>query len=412
MAAKEQPEILDLTGGHELTFDQMISPLSRDSFVANFWGKSFLHLPGKPGRFSKLLSWDELNCVLEQHRLAPPRIRLVRDAKPIDSSLFMDGNKRHPSLNSAGLTNSLAEGATLIIDAVNELAPAVGNLAEAFQEVLRSETTVNLYAGWRVQKGFDLHWDTQDTMIVQLSGRKHWKVYSPTRLHPFKNEVELTPKPTGEPVWDGVLEDGAVLYLPRGWWHVAFPLDEPSLHLTVTIVPANGIDFLGWFVEQLKPIAEVRMNVPHLSVEAERKLYSSRLSEILATFGSDDTLEKFIADWEAKFPVRPRVRLPDGPIESKHALTMESSVRLAMSRGLVFLNTTNETVSYHASGVVGECSIGLVPALRQLSGVSIRSVAELCAHLPDQSQASKLMIVLSVLAMKGVLHIFPPGSGV
>ena len=37
------------------------------------------------------------------------------------------------------------------------------------------------------------------------------------------------------PLWEGMLEDGDLLYIPRGWWHVATPLDEPTLHLTVGV---------------------------------------------------------------------------------------------------------------------------------------------------------------------------------
>ena len=50
----------------------------------------------------------------------------------------------------------LADGATLIVDQVDELAARVGDLAADFEDVLRTLTSVNLYAGWRTQKGFDL----------------------------------------------------------------------------------------------------------------------------------------------------------------------------------------------------------------------------------------------------------------
>ena len=226
----------------KITFDGVIVPLRRQVFLSDFWSKSFLHLPGPKGRFASLLPWTELSSITE--RVEPSRLTLFRDGKRVDSSQFVSIRRGSGTLNSADMMNCLAKGATLIINSVDELLPALRELVEDFEEVLRTRTTVNIYAGWRTQKGFDLHWDSQDTMILQVSGRKHWKVYAPTRLHPLHPDLEETPRPAGEPVWDGILEDGDVLSLPRGWWHVAIPLNEPSLHLTVTVLPPKGADFL------------------------------------------------------------------------------------------------------------------------------------------------------------------------
>jgi hypothetical protein len=308
-------------------------------------------------------------------------------------------------LKPGAFINCLAEGATLILDGINELSPGVGQLADAFQEVLHSQTTVNLYAGWRNQKGFDLHWDAQDTMILQVSGRKHWTIYSPTKLHPLREDLEATPEPAGEPVWDGILEDGDMIYLPRGWWHVAFPLEEPSLHLTVTIVPANGVHLLNWLVEELKRHAEVRMNVPHLASETDQKQYVQRLRELLTDAWDDGVMERFIAEWEAQIPVRPHIRLPFAPIEGRAPITMETKVRLASSRRVAFTGRPiNGLVSYIASGIRGECSEDLVPALQELRGTSSRSVAELSAHLSDPSLTPKLLILITALVMRGALQ--------
>ena len=89
---------------------------------------------------------------------------------------------------------------------------------------------VNLYAGWRTQKGFNLHFDGHDTMILQVHGRKYWKVYRPTRLHPFADDIKMAYVLRTLRV-EGVLENGGMLYLPRGWC-VRPAADEPSLHLT------------------------------------------------------------------------------------------------------------------------------------------------------------------------------------
>lgn len=397
--------------GQAALFDRIISPVTRESFLSEFWGRSFLHVAGQTGRFTHLLPWSELNSILERHRLEPPRLTLVRNDKPVDPSLFIGVSGSRSGLKPAGLMNCLAEGATLVLDYVDELAPAVGQLAEAFQEVLRSRTNVNLYAAWRTQKGFDLHWDAQDTVVLQLSGRKHWKVYRPTRLHPMKSDLEAPPTPTGDAFWDGVLEDGDMISMPRGWWHVALPLDEPSLHLTVTLEPATGVDLLRWFVDQLKHHhAGVRMNLPYPASLDERKRYVTRLRELIAESCDDDISERFLAEWDANIPLRPSIRLPHEPGESSQPITMGTHIRLATSRRVVFVGPpANGTVSFVAEGIRSECAADLVPALTQLSGVASRSVGEL-ARLLAPDAIPRFIALLNFLAMRGVLQVEqPPG---
>ncbi len=406
MAKEASQKIPTFEEGQAIVFDRVISPLSRDAFLSEFWDKSFLRLVGYRGKFASLFSWDELNAILKQHRLPPSQLKLFRDGKRIDSRLYMAANKGRRRLNPGALINHLSEGATLILDNIDELSPAVGELAEAFEEILRSRTLVNLYAGWRTQKGYDLHWDDHDTAILQVSGRKHWKVYPPTRLHPMNDDVEAPPTPAGEPAWEGIVEDGDMLFLPRGWWHVAFPLDEPSLHLTVTIIPADGTDFLRWIIERLKSFPEVRMNVPHLAADTDRKEYVSKLRQRLNEVWDDDALETFIAEWESNIPLPPRIGLPFAPVKNRSTITLETRVRLASSRRLAFSGAAADgTTSFVAGGIRGECSTELVPALAELRGTASCSVEELCSHLPDQGSTPQLIILLTALVMRGVLQI-------
>ncbi|HEY1876738.1 MAG TPA: hypothetical protein VGG66_04680, partial [Rhizomicrobium sp.] len=70
-------------------FDQVVAPLGTDAFLKNYWLKGFVHIPGPPGRFTDLLTWNELNAILEQHRLAPPRLKLYKDGQAIDPAQYL-----------------------------------------------------------------------------------------------------------------------------------------------------------------------------------------------------------------------------------------------------------------------------------------------------------------------------------
>lgn len=386
-------------------FDRVIAPLSRSTFLSEIWGKSFHRVPGYTGKFADLLSWEELNSILEQDRVQP---RLVQAGKPIDASSFMASRGGGQRLKPASFINSLSRGATLILDQVDDFAPGVREAVMSFEEILKTRTTANLYAGWRTQNGFDLHWDGQDTMILQVSGRKHWKIYRPTLLHPFKKGVEQAPKPCEDPVWDGLLEDGDLIYIPRGWWHVAFPLDEPSLHLTVTIVPPHGVDLLRWCINRLERYPEVRRNVPNPGSASDRKDYLSTIRRLVTESLTDEALETFLNNWEADIPLRAHLRLPYAPMQCQPPISEETIIRLATTYRLCMegANGTN-TVSFDANGTRWNCSADFGAALERLKGNAGVPVQELCAHLPDSRLTPKFIVFLTALAMGRVIWAEP-----
>src|SRR4029079_18415252 len=128
-------------------FAELISPLSEATFLSDFWNKSFLHLTGSSGRFRSLMTWSDVNSLLERGCLKPPALRLWLDGKPIDQPRYMTSF----GVNAGGLIACLSQGATLIIDQISNLTPGVRELAEACEDALKISTNVNLYAGWRSQ---------------------------------------------------------------------------------------------------------------------------------------------------------------------------------------------------------------------------------------------------------------------
>ena len=154
------------------------------------------------------------------------------------------------------------------------------------------------------------------------------------------------------------------------------------------------------------------MNVPHVANDLERKQYFPKLRELMvAALQDDELLGQFQRDWEAKIPLRARTRLPLAPIEQRAPIGMETEVRLATARRLVFNQPTESgKVPFTAGEIRGECSFDLVPALEKLSGTSNHSVRELCAHVPSQESARMLMILLTALAMKGAVWTERPAN--
>lgn len=374
----------------------LVAPESPEEFLHRVWGQRFQHISGAAGKFTSLLPWEALNHILEHHRLEPPRLRLTREGKPVAPQGWISHqpNRRSsgtsiPRLNAAALTRELREGATLVLDAVDELYPPVTELARSLERIFHVRVQVNAYAGWRTSHGFDLHWDDHDVLVLQVAGRKQWKVYGMTRPFPLARDIVRTDDPPAEPLWEGLLGDGDLLYIPRGWWHVATPLDEPTLHLTVGVNNPTGVDFLSWYVDRLRASKEVRSDIPHLGGPEALQKFAERLREAFLDDWRPDLVQEYIADLDAKSRSRPAFALPwtaTPDVLPPHSF----AVRWTSSRATPL--SMNGEVTIAANGRQWRFSIAAAPVLDMLVSGARCGIEELEAASRVDSQTTRAFI--------------------
>lgn len=169
--------------------------LGRDEFPARVYHRRYLHVPGALPAPADLITWDDLNTILATHRLDPPRLRLSMDGEMLPQYRYSAPvtTRRHTvwqRLHPAELHERLTEGASLVIDAVDELHPAVGRAAMELEQWLRTGVQTNLYASWTAREGFGVHWDDHDVVVAQVDGSKRWKIFGPTRTAPMYKDTE------------------------------------------------------------------------------------------------------------------------------------------------------------------------------------------------------------------------------
>ncbi|HEX5727273.1 MAG TPA: cupin domain-containing protein [Longimicrobiaceae bacterium] len=293
-----------------VTLDRLFAPHTVDEFIRDSFGKRFELVRGWPGKFAELLPWEDLNRLLTEHTFDPMRLRLVKDGKPVPRPVYIQENP-FPMVVPGELARELREGATLNLNMFHQMHGPVRQLTGALSRALQEPVTVNLYAGWRTTKGFDLHWDEHDVFVLQVAGRKAWKVYGDSRPHPISHALDGSFPPSQELVWEGVLNAGDLLYMPRGWWHVAVPMDEPSLHLSFGVDTHHGRSLLLWLVDEVaKSSAWTRKDLPRFATAAQRSEHLERMREDFLAQWTPDLLERFYAHLEAKAKPRPALGLP------------------------------------------------------------------------------------------------------
>ncbi|MGL5083552.1 MAG: cupin domain-containing protein [Microcoleaceae cyanobacterium] len=230
----------------------LLQPSSVEEFLQNNWTKRAIALSSKGQRsFTNLFSWEHLNDLLNFHQIKYPDLRLAIDGKVLDES------------ENAKLLHWCRQGATLIFSQVHKHVPEIANFAARIQFELGSPTQVNAYCSWSSHPGFKLHYDTHEVFALQVAGSKQWSVYPETFQSPLPSQrfTDATP-PEGDPDLSCVLCPGDVLYIPRGHWHYAATVEEPSIHLTLGVHPKTGIHFLEWLAGEFSNQEQWRRSLP------------------------------------------------------------------------------------------------------------------------------------------------------
>lgn len=384
-----------------VTFAETLDPVGVDDFLSRIWGQVFAFLPGRRGRFREMLPWSSVNEMLQKHRLEPPRLRLVRNGSFAPKSSYLRYESKVPFVVPEKLSQHLRDGYTLIIDAVDDMADGVMKVAEDFERALQESVQVNLYAGWREQQGFHRHCDTHDVIVLQVYGKKYWRVYEGGRAHPLKDDIEPNAAAPDKVVWEGTLEDGDVLYIPRGWWHEASGVGDVTLHLTFGIHQRTGVSLTHWLADQLRASSEFRAPLQRFaSAEDQQRQLGELRQQFLAAF-DDDVLTRYFADQNSRARSRGWASLPWTVADETPPST--TCFALAVPRAL-HLVRDNGAVHFDANGKAWRFDAATEPLLRTLAR-GPATMAELCDAAAGSLDESAVQQFLIELTRNGLVNI-------
>jgi len=230
-----------------------------------------------------------------------------RDLEPAS---YADLGGYTPRIRPKDVTDHLRRGATLSFDAIDELHEPLTRLAESFEAFFRGGTKINIYAGWRAVHGLDLHRDNQEIFILQLDGPKRWLLYGSTVDGVDRSQLGSTSVPPGGALLDQILRPGDLLYIPRGCYHLAVPMNEVTLHLTIGVKNPREIDLLLWLVDRLRASGAADRDLPCLADASERIRFSAQLRQALLASLDTDLVDQYLSETGSNFKPRPSFNLP------------------------------------------------------------------------------------------------------
>lgn len=218
--------------------DQLLGPLGLAGFDAEVRERRVFRSPA--GTAPALGLWD-----LERHSDAlwahRDRIAEFLYLNERGRGIDLPRAQQHQLLRFAA--ERFRQGATLIARRLGDLDPDLARFQRAVEAALGCRVTINAYLTPPGSEGFLEHFDTHDTLIVQVHGSKRWRLLEGGPHLPLKRSArDLTEGELGRISDEFDLCCGQVLYLPRGVVHAARSTEEISLHLTIGLHPVLWSD--------------------------------------------------------------------------------------------------------------------------------------------------------------------------
>ena len=215
-----------------LGFSDLIAPLTPDDVLALWSDRKFAYQRGTiANRFTALLDWHTLRKLIEDEVIPLKKLRLTYGRRPVPPLFYSDNGKLHADR----FARLFEQGSSMLIVSIQRYVPAI--LAACLDAQTRGIRITNVSSVVTTGDGGALrtHFDRYDLIVLQLEGRKRWQVYG-SPVANLNDRPEPKP-PEDAPHFDTVLEQGDVLVLPAGYWHLCDNASDRSLHLALISDP-------------------------------------------------------------------------------------------------------------------------------------------------------------------------------
>ena len=232
----------------------LIDPIGKDVFVQSHWESKPLRISREAPSYFSQLGCDDLEF-------------LLRAACDLDRSAVEEiGDKApRPCQDYFAARQAFCSGKSIRIRAVSRFSDALSIFCRALEQEFSLPVGLNAYITPPGEKALGRHFDRHDVFVLQIAGKKRWKVYQ----EPLEFPLETVPRMAFEDRKDMeyhrvgrqnrersrdeepelldscTLEPGDLYYIPRGYIHEA-ESDSSSIsyHLTAGIQAVTYIELL------------------------------------------------------------------------------------------------------------------------------------------------------------------------
>lgn len=240
---------IDMTSP-EKVITSILNPTIVEQFFSSNWEKENLFIKREDKEFyGNLFSLDTFKEILKENELNFETdvnvCRYVNDEKELLNEEGRITVKQMQSLLKD-------KKATFQIHQPQRFSDALWNIMEKLETYFGCLFGSNVYITPAGSQGLAPHCDDVEIFVLQLEGKKTWKLYKPMVELSRCYTQDLQQADIGEAILEVTLEPGDMLYFPRGTIHQAKTTDDGhSTHISLSTYQQNSWgDFLQHAVSQ------------------------------------------------------------------------------------------------------------------------------------------------------------------
>ena len=172
-----------------MSLDILIAPHSRESFFEEVWEKRALHIArNNPDYFAFLREDLNVEQVIWQTCRSWGDVSLARAHTNYEVAPYA---ALPPSVST--IRKAVADDYTVVINNLERKSLRVAEFCRNVEKNLYFNAIVNLYFTKANTQGLNYHYDTEDVFILQLEGKKEWRIYDVRADLPLTDEVYQQP---------------------------------------------------------------------------------------------------------------------------------------------------------------------------------------------------------------------------
>lgn len=255
--------------GKEL-FEWIIKPVTEKQFMKDYWEKQPLFVTREVNEYyTALLSTPIMDKMLREN--------VLYFSKHLDVTSYSNGERETHNQDGRAQPHVVwdyySNGCSIRLLNPQAFIPKIHTLNTNLQEYFGCFVGANVYLTPAGSQGFAPHYDDIEAFVLQIEGKKRWRVYSPRSKNeklPRFSSPNFTQDEIGTPILDVILKAGDMLYFPRGYIHQGVTLpDSHSLHITLSVYQKTAwVDLLEKALPEAlskaaKEDLEFRKGLPH-----------------------------------------------------------------------------------------------------------------------------------------------------
>jgi len=378
-------------------FEWLLSPIDPSVFLAEKWERQHCIInKDAPHFFDDLITLTDLDFILTSRELHLSECRMVQEGSIVDPSSYAVNLRRHvPKVDIGKVMTLFADGATIILDGLNRCHAPLGHLCNQLESETGFRFQVNSYLTPKRAKGFRRHYDDHDVFVLQVSGRKKWRIFNapvqlPMHRHHDHN-IDLSVLPLQQ---EFDLTSGNAVYIPRGLVHEAEGLGEDSFHLTLGVTSETWADVLTTAVELASNTdigfrKYVHNHVPPNRRHATeyRRTYSHLLNQLMTVIDVSHVFDELNKRYIAR--QRPLLDGQLGQLVRLDSLILSSEILIRPSV-VHCIRRERERVVLEFSGKVLEMPAFVEPCLRSIPVGQVFRALDLDNSIDDEGKLALL----------------------